>query len=605
MDRLTSTELVNNLIQELTPDAQTLLNYILTTKEQEVRAESKEEICQLRTSLDLKQRNLNTSLEEFEEQQLEIQNLQDKLKISEDKVTALEWKVKSVKSDEVHHLDLSGEPDSDYDTQDLMKSTQFCHTKEDHKVSLVLIQAQEIIDANRVILDALEDLSDTQGRELVSLFKKCDNEKRKMEMATLTSKLLEASSKGSPELKSMTGWAYKTLVCQRTRLSKAIQILQDEIKTRNINIDKPDEDKTKFLTSPTFTGTTSATEPHFYEYWEQIEDYIAALGMSTEMSPMIVKASLKGDAKTKVDREFGSKVLPSLTEIESFLKEEYGNVEQLLQRLMKCHSDVGILTKDLSLEILQSRAETHFTLYNKAVLLEKVRPGITLDSYSYSVRLTEIFPQETIFDLNERKFRTTKEKITTLVSKIESTINAAKELKNYYPTTSQPTYNPPKEQEEEENNSEESSDEDPSDEEEIHPSYHTELDPPSPLVKIDENKKCSLCYHSPNFKGNNTAGLHHKFSIRGNVEVDACPKLSMLSLAEKEKFLTSVKYCKTCLFRREHGPCKLPPELTHLLCSFPSCQTRWAVCSQHKEDNRQKLERRKLELKTHGITWIY
>ena len=113
MDRLSSTELVNNLIQELTPDAQTpkqqsdvkeltsLLNYILTTKEQEVRAEYKEEICQLRTSLDLKQRNLNTSLEEFEEQQLEIQNLQDKLKISEDKVTALEWKVKSVKSDEV------------------------------------------------------------------------------------------------------------------------------------------------------------------------------------------------------------------------------------------------------------------------------------------------------------------------------------------------------------------------------------------------------------------------------------------------------------------------------------------------------------------------
>ena len=604
MDRLTSTELVNNLIQELTPDAQTLLNYILTTKEQEVRAESKEEICQLRTSLDLKQRNLNASLEEFEEQQLEIQNLQDKLKISEDKVTALEWKVKSVKSDEVHHLDLSGEPDSDYDTQDLMKSTQFCHTKEDHKVSLVLIQAQEIIDANRVILDALEDLTDTPGRELANLFKKCDNEKRKMEMATLTSKLLETSSKGSEELKSMTSWAYKTLVCQRTRLSKAIQILQDEIKTRNINIDKPDEDKTKFLTTPTFTGTTSATEPHFYEYWEQIEDYIAALGMSTEMSPMIVKASLKGDAKTKVDREFGSKVLPSLSEIESFLKEEYGNVEQLLQRLMKCHSDVGILNKDLSLDILQSRAETHFTLYNKAVLLEKIRPGITLDSYSYSVRLTEIFPQETIFDINEKKFRTTSEKISTLVSKIESTINAAKELKNY---SIQPTCNPPQEEEEGENNSDESSDEYHSDEDEnqAFPSYHTELNPPSPLVKKDTEGKCSLCYHAPNFKGGDSAGMHHKFSLRGNIEVDACPKLALLNLHEKEKLLTSVKYCKTCLYRKEHGECKLPPELTHLLCSFPPCQTRWAVCSLHMEDNRQKLERRKLDLATHGITWIY
>ena len=604
MDRLTSTELVNNLIQELTPDAQTLLNYILTTKEQEVRAESKEEICQLRTSLDLKQRNLNTSLEEFEEQQLEIQNLQDKLKISEDKAAALELKVKSQKSDEVHHLDLSGEPDSDYDTQDLMKSTQFCHTKEDHKVSLVLIQAQEIIDANRVILDSLEDLSDTQGRELVSLFKKCDNEKRKMEMATLTSKLLETSSKGSPELKSMTGWAYKTLVCQRTRLSKAIQILQDEIKTRNINIDKPDEDKTKFLTSPTFTGTTSATEPHFYEYWEQIEDYIAALGMSTEMSPMIVKASLKGDAKTKVDREFGSKVLPSLTEIESFLKEEYGNVEQLLQRLMKCHSDVGILTKDLSLDILQTRAETHLTLYNKAVLLEKVRPGITLDSYSYSVRLTEIFPQETIFDLNERKFRTTKEKITTLVSKIESTINAAKELKNYYPTTSQPTSNPTKEYDEEENNSDESSDEYHSDEDEdqVTTSYHTALNPPSPLVKEDLERRCSLCYHIPG----PTGGTIHKFSLRGNIEVDACPQLASLVLADKERLLDTNGYCKTCLYRKcRNGECKLPPELLHLLCCVVGCQTRWAVCSQHKEDNRQKLERRKIDLASHGITWIY
>ena len=166
-------------------------------------------------------------------------------------------------------------------------------------------------------------------------------------MTTLSSKLLNFTTKGSTEMKQRTCWAYQRLTLQRARLTEARKILGAEIKNRNMNEDQDEEDKARYLTMPTFTGITSATKLHFYEYWTQMEDYCRARDVSTEIAALIIKSSMEGEAKLRLDQKFGSKVVPTLKELKEFLKQEFGNEEQILQRIIKCHKEAGSLNMAL------------------------------------------------------------------------------------------------------------------------------------------------------------------------------------------------------------------------------------------------------------------
>ena len=541
---------------------------------------------------------------ELEKKNIENDSLKEDLeKTIEEQELTLEKKNKEIEAlKKVNHndsesnvtmlLDFNEAPNEKYELQDLARSPQICVSLEDYEVSGVLVLAIEMLHTNDSILNHAKDLTNTTGKKLIKMLKTCEDNKRNMELSNLSAKLLKVIGKGSTELQERACWAYKTLTLQHSKLHEIKETLAKEIEIRNINIDKPDEDKTKFLTPPTFTGTISAHQPHFFEYWSHMTDYTTTVGLSTEAAPLLVKASMRGEAKKLIDRKFGSKTSPTLKELKTFLKEEYGNEEQILQALIKCHKETGGLTVTMEPHTVIEKAETHSTLYDKAILLEQERPGIVTGSYAYLTGLREIFPQETLHILNRQILvGSTEEKIKALIEELNVSIRTAKDLRDR--TEHRGT---------EGDQDGEYSDEDLCDEDEDQlTTYYTEMNPPSPLVKADNHKKCSLCYHSPS----SCAGSTHKFSVRGNIEVDACPLLAPLDLNLKEKLLDETKYCKTCLYRKSHGECKPPPELHHLLCGASGCLIRWAVCSTHKQENLPKLERRKSELASHGILWIF
>ena len=266
---------------------------------------------------------------------------------------------------------------------------------------------------------------------------------------------------------------------------------------------------------------------------------------------------------------------------------------------MNCHKQAGALEETLDPNTTIERGVIHITLYDKALLLETERPGIVTDNYAYLTTVMGIIGKNIMRESRKGGLTTTREKIKAYIEAINVEIKLAKDLRDLYQSTT--TTNNQSTEEDQDTESEDSSyDEDEDPYAQVSDVYYTAMKPPSPLVKEDDQKKCSLCYHS-----SSKSGTPHKFSIRGNIEVDACPLLAPLSLGKKEEFLNEVGYCKTCLYRKDHGECKPPPELNHLQCGFPGCRIRWAVCAKHKQENLTKLERRKSDLASHGILWIF
>ena len=584
---LSSTQLVDKMIQDLAPstssnpkldqdiqDLKALMALILHKKENEV----KEIFC----------KQLDRNLEEFEEQQKRIKSLEAEL-------NQLKAKKQTSESTAVDtYINFHEEPDQ-YNTKDILQAQKFCKNIDDYESLSILIEASGILDENDDILENLEDTKNVIGRKLINLYKKCQDTERNENMTTLSSKLLNFTTKGSTEMKQRTCWAYQRLTLQRARLTEARKILGAEIKDRNINEDQDEEDKARFLTMPTFTGITSATKPHFFEFWNQMEEYCKTRDVSKEIAALIVKSSMEGEAKLRLNQKFGSKVAPTLEELKEFLKQEFGNEEQILQRIIKCHKEAGSLNMTLNPAIIVDRGQTHLTLYDKAVELEKVRPGITTESYAYLTGLRELFPSDILRNvISKGTTGSTESQIKALIAEVKISMTTAKILQDRTNTNI--------DQETEDSDGYSDEDEDEEDEDKYLNTYYTEMNPPSELVRQDSERKCSLCYHS----GSESAGTAHKFSIKGNIEIDCCPLLAALDLVKKEALLDNIKFCMTCLYRRQHGECRsLPPELNHLLCGASECNKRWAVCATHKQENLPKLERRKKDLASHGIKWIF
>ena len=586
LQALSSTQIVEKMILHLTPsksstpdleqDVQhlkTFMEHILRKKEEEVKEECSKQ--------------LERNLQEFKEQQTRIQSLEGELS---------QLKKAEIQNKHNIYMNINEKPDTDYNSKDIVNAHQFCKGIYDYEILSTLVEASGNINDNDNILNNLKDVSKMTARNLIKVSKICEDTERNEQMTNLQSNVLKTMLKGSEEMKRRACWAYKTLILQRARLTEAKKTFKEEIKERNLNEDRP-EDKAQFLTPPTFNGTTTALKPHFYEYWDQLTEYAKATDISTEARPMLVRSQMEGEAKSRLDQKFGSKMAPTLKELKEFLKDEFGNEEQILQKIINCHKETGSLSLALDTTKIIDRGQSHLNLYDKAIQLEKVRPGLTTNSYSYLCALRKIVPADAIIHITRKSLNSTKETIEAFVDEIKTTIQTAKVLQE---RTNGEDINTEQETDDldecSSNDEEEDWSEDPC------PTYYTQLNPPSPLVREDHDRSCSLCYHS----GTGTTGTSHKFSFKGNIEVDACPLLAPLDLIGKETLLDDIKFCKTCLYRKQHGECRsLPPELHHLLCGSSGCKVRWAICAKHKQDNLPKLERRKMDLASHGIKWTF
>ena len=147
----------------------------------------------------------------------------------------------------------------DFTTQDLLEADSKCTTLSDFKMSNLLLSAKGVIDYGENILSQLPSLDRIRGREIVNLMKRCQDNKKMEKMETVQSQLLEAYTESSIAMKPLIMWTYRKIRECRVLITDAERKLQDQIKIKNLSMEKPDGDKTKYLEVPVFSGDVNTS----------------------------------------------------------------------------------------------------------------------------------------------------------------------------------------------------------------------------------------------------------------------------------------------------------------------------------------------------------
>ena len=429
------------------------------------------------------------------------------------------------------------------------------------------------IDKDQEIEVLLRNLHKVSNKELIKLHKTCHKEGEEY-LGANRNKLMGELSKeaASPKLKPLVKYSFGLLLKYDTSLFSISNQVAIEVTTRNINVDNPTSNKEKYLTSPKFSGEVNADSYHFYEFWKNLLDYINSIDMDTETAPAMVKETITGQARTMVNRKFGDQIIPSMNELKNFLQSEFGKEQSILDQIVKAHVALGKI-ENASTSTLITRAHKHIDLYNKATLLESRRPNLVFESESYKNCLhTSIFDNEYMKTIKIPLNCTNKQEIEMLREEIDLKIKQLKstEKKEIFV--------------EEERR-------------EVASSYST-ISQDTSSVRNDTEKKCKLCQHLLPLIGHPDDNLH-KFSKFNNVEPDSCGHLRSKTLAEKDDFLQSYKFCRRCLaspLSPHHTEDSCRPRSDWFVCKHHDCFIHQALCVEHKDWNMRELKKRQTVL---------
>ena len=463
---------------------------------------------------------------------------------------------------------MEGNSDDDFTPEDLLNVQHLCKSREDDPIALLLLEVKEQIDEDLRISQLMYNLNSIQNKELIELYKIC-HEKGEESLRGTRKKLLAAVEKKfstvSSRLRPLLLFGWNTLMAYNKELFSAHRTVANEAKSRNVNVDKPNSQKEKYLSPPEFSGKISAESYHIYEYWKHLQDYINSIDMDNETAGAMIKGTFSGEAKEAVDRKFGVKIVPQTSKLKSFLEKEFGEEQTILDKIIKAHEALGKIEKT------SEKAFKHVDLYNKAIFLETRCPKIVYNSRNYKNCLrTQVFDRKYMETIKIPLEATNEEEIKQLRKEIDIRIKHLKE-------------------DEKENRQSERGETS---------SYQTNS---VTSVRSDTERKCQLCQHLLPFIGYPADDLH-KFSKFNNVEPDSCGHLRSRTLAEKDDLLRTYKFCRNCLVHKlssHHTEDTCRPRNDWFVCDHSDCDIHQAVCVKHQDLNMKELEKRQ---KTIGLS---
>ena len=479
-------------------------------------------------------------------------------------------------------------------SEELLDVKQFCKTKADHKIASLLLKAMRQIRVDQQQCN--KNLEKLNNKELATVYKNVFNKSEGSNEEIrddLLDKLLENMNWASSSLEPFVKYAYNTLWNNSIEMISVEKQILFEVENRNLNIENPIGDREKFIETPVFSGEVSFNSYHVYEFWSFLITYIDCIEMDHETAPaMIIKKALTGEAKTIVNRKYG-KTIPSLKDLKSFLEEEFGREQVILDEIMYCHWDLGMIDypEDFYLEEMIIRSYKHIDLYQKAILLEKRKPGLVYDSDKYLYTLHNIFePKYRLIVKFAHKNATKKEErehfvteIRILIRKLETRKKVLKRDSKRVEFSSGST--------EPVNDSQNAARPDSE--------FSSGSAEPVNAARPDYDGKCAICHHFQDCQDID-ANAVHLFSPKGNLETDSCPLIRNLPISTRYEMLAQ-SFCTICLYKKKHENCKLPSNMEFLKCSFNDCNNRFIICPYHSGYNKKKLVKRKKDLQAHGI----
>ena len=489
--------------------------------------------------------------------------------------------------------------EEDFDIKDLdILSVNPPNIGPETQVGLTLREALRIFtEIEEFISHRLEEES---NRTIRDLYKYKSNIERK-EISKLASELLlDLNERASDQQKRIVYWAFNQATKYQQKLHEQNKKLEEQIRKRNINPDKEEEDLDKYISPPIFTGRCDVDELHYWEFKTKMEEYKDSTRKSEEELPYILRKSLKEEALRRVDYILKGRIEYSSKEIYDILEKEFGNFQNILEEIMMSHKRVGQISSAIDSKTLLDITDKHLKLYKKATILEDRKQETMSIRYRHSIqKLLQRDMMTNVIRSKEWKLN----KIEAIRKEIEIYNETAEEELRVSKAPNialREIHSSENEQRDSQitERSEFYTEEDGYD----YDSQKDEEDEGQKRARPDSQNLCSICIF---FKDSmDREDNIHLFSERGNVETDTCPKIRHLPISTKFELLSNQNFCTTCLFQGNCcDNCQLSKGLQFLKCNEKNCKLRFEVCPYHISKNMAKLTNRQKYLETFHIKY--
>ena len=348
----------------------------------------------------------------------------------------------------------------------------------------------------------------------------------------------------------------------------------EQLESRGLSLDDKLSEKSKYLDQPQFTGD-NINELNFYEFKEEIDNYIKVCDVSREDSSALLKKCLKDQAKIHVEKIHGKKIIPDKKTLLATLKHKFGNTNKLKKELVNKHLEYGKIPYSISNgKSVEALVSKHLILLDKAESLENEVLGCIEDDRSYKEEVEKIMPEHSYEYLKrDQESDTWLESIRRLLENLRTVSEFQSSNETKITRTE---------------SSDEESDEEQDEEE----------------VREDSRQICHICKAFGNYGGK------HKHSKNGYPEPDTCPNLIEECIDDKDHLLKENNICRKCCKRisGHHGPeetCQYLSGKEYLKCSKEGCGYRYSFCPSHQSENQSLLNRRQKVLKDCGLEIFY
>ena len=217
-------------------------------------------------------------------------------------------------------------------------------------------------------------------------------------------------------------------VCQElVNLSKnlitAKHSIRNEAITRKIKLNKPDYDMKELLSLSTFDGT-GASELHFYQWKEQLDQYLSDSNIPEEIAGAVILKHLTGVARAKILKLFPTDSNPNAKVVLEHLRKGYGKPTYILEILIKEAKSVGKIPTHLRAErfadwsIINQRAVKLTKILEKVSNLNRHSDNIGDSSFELVTAFESTIPSDKIEDYNINSTDKTNQERLELIKKI-------------------------------------------------------------------------------------------------------------------------------------------------------------------------------------------
>ena len=333
---------------------------------------------------------------------------------------------------------------------------------------------------------------------------------------------------------------------------------------------------------------------NFYEFYENVDDYLNRCDISEENKPTVILGFLSGTAKKKVEERFGVNTIPDLDILKEFLQDKFGEPQLMITEIINSHAAIGQIPNEENYkgttQQLSDIVQKHIDLIIKAKSVEKASPDSVYNSLSYFQALVKILPRhlsrkllmETCSTNNRSKIRQAMREVENLKGYLENYIQHAVDHSGKHDGKHEGR------------------------QDKKHAEYHTRLTENNDSVRVDSEGKCGICQMMQRFGVKQNTNNLHKFSKNDYVELESCPYLRTQTTQHRASFTEMYEICRNCLKKplsshHQEKICKPLEILKHLKCGDDHCNKRAAVCFDHQSKNEKRLMEMKERYEKMGL----